>query len=268
MNHFLLIKPKGSVNQYQSRSSYIKNGLLLFLFASTFAISFFACNDDPNTLTPHDIKNQNSIITGRSVLDIKGIHDEYCQLILDSITYWRAHSTLNSRKVAVVWNIIKTKMAVTLGVPVDTIQARLTSMGITSSNFTHLYSLSSAHLPSVQAVYLDSLLAMVNRNYRLSDAIFVDSINAEISTWSATMTTDQVSSMKAIATSTFVFWKNNYSPIIAYAAPCSGGSMAGRLGVEDAAGGLWGLIGGPAGALLGAVGGTLGGAIVLSIWGC
>jgi hypothetical protein len=230
------------------------------LFAFAFGMLLFSCKGDLGEVTP--VKNTHVISTRDGGLDIKAIHDDYCALICDSVTYWHTHSTLNSGKIATVWNIVKTHMAVTLSVPVDTITARLNSYGITSSNFTNVYSLQS----SPKKVYLDSLGHLFLINFDMDDEDLLDVLDNYIDTWTGVGPDGSLDMIKDIAHSSFIYWKHNYS-CIQNSRDAAGRTMAKRMAVGDCAGGLFGCFGGPAGALLGAVGGSLGTAIDIAIFG-
>jgi hypothetical protein len=159
-------------------------------------------------------------------------------------------------------------MAEALEEPQETIAVWLDGMGITSSNFTQLYTVGYTLIADAGFVgKIQNLEDTAEVYWDLSDAIFMDTIVSKMEAWKATIDTTVVNAMITVAQSTLPYWRNEWDGCIDDGNPARDKKKEGRtLAWSD----LWGaatgaLFGGPAGALLGAVGGTLGAAIDIAI---
>lgn len=247
---------------------------ILFAISIVFgSLAISACSDTDDF---ESIKMDDSIgISLRSGLDIQAIHDEYSEMIADSIVAWRTNNELDTGKFIVVWHLVNTNLATTFGVPVDTVVAMFSRMGITSSNYRNLYSLRYTHFSSTNAEYLDSLALKAMNGIDLSTEGLMDVLTDEIESWGGTIDTSGINSILAVSNSTFPFWRENFGAIDTLYNPLEYATIdpkrkrgAAHLALGDATGALWGfLIGGPAGALGGAVGSTLGAAIDMAVLG-
>jgi hypothetical protein len=203
-------------------------------------------------------------------LDIGLLHDNYSQLICDSITIWRNSNSLMEDKILVVWNTINSELAATLGVSQDAISLIFNEMDIDSTNWTTIHNDKYPLLPKEYQIFIDDIEQVYIENHEESDEEIILAFEAKKTHWQTILNPVIVQNTIDVAKSSYIFWHNNFESCLMNGEVTyreTRWKAIGKLALGDVTGGLWGSFGGPGGALLGAVGGTLGATISGAIFG-
>jgi hypothetical protein len=241
----------------------------LQLIISFMLVGISSCIEQGNDVSPSKLDGEITFRGEITLQDVTDIHTDFCELVCDSISVWESTSSLTSAKYPVVWSMITNGMAGILDVSVGTVISSLSSMGITSTNFTTVTEEESLPSPALQNA-LEALDETVDENWEEEDEDFMEIIVTEMETWKLTMDDDVVDAMIAVANSTYPYWRNNQEACLEDPPPPALARDRKKEGRALAWADLWGaatgaLFGGPAGALLGAVGGTLGETIYIAV---
>lgn len=243
------------------------------MIISIFSFLFASCD---NTYDEIRINDEN-ISTERYDFDIISVHDDFCDMLCNSLNAWRSSHQLDVSKIDVLWDAIVSELAELLDLSANDILIMFDDLGINSSNYTTIYEDKYHKMDLLQRSFLDDLESTFIIYYDSTDLALLNELENKRVYWQGKMEDyDAVNLTIDIARSSMIYWKNNFETCILSNGSVSALSdadddcrkrVAAEISLGDVTGGLWGAFGGLAGATLGAVGGTLGAAIGVAVFG-
>lgn len=203
------------------------------------------------------------------IANLKNVHDEYCQMIYDSIMLWKSNHVLNKNKIIVVWESMVSQLSKNLEVNQSDVISLYNRLDISSKNYGTIRNDKYELLEEKYKLLIDDINNIFNSNLSVPDKVLLDKFEERKNYWNNEIDPSIVFNTFEVAKSSYVFWRAHFADIntkITRSEPCPQG--AGKLATGDVVGGIWGgIFGGPGGWLVGSVGGTLGATIQGAIYG-
>ena len=247
-----------------NQQKIIMKHLLLLLIIPLFIVS---CQEEDNVFDTANERLEDHN------LDIKTMHDNYCQQLCSSMAIWESEGLTNDQ--IIEKSYLKFSIqgpAEELGITENEVRSIHTSINLSLENYTTYGDYSRTRLTELQTTFLDDLL---NEYANLEeDSEILDMLEIKKVYWSNRLNPSEVSNVIEIAKSSFIFWQHNTDSCILRnqdlknndtslrADPCKV-----RIAGADLTGALFGSWGGPVGAIFGALGGTIGSATIAILTG-